>query len=713
VQDFVNWAKERDIVVGPGRGSAAGSLVSYLLNITNIDPIEYELLFERFLNPDRIAMPDIDLDFADTRRDEVIAYVREKYGADRVAQIITFGTMAARAAVRDTGRALGLPYTFCDMIAKLIPFHMSLEKSLANVQELKELYRTNTDAKRLLDEARRLEGVARHASTHACGVVITKEPITALVPLQHGTRGDNTVITQYEMHSIEALGLLKMDFLGLRNLTIIEETLKYIERDTGEKIDIDAISLNDATTFELLQRGETTGVFQLESGGMTRYLKDLKPTEFEDIIAMVALYRPGPMELLPHFISRKHGEESITYIHPNLEPILKNTYGVGVYQEQMMQIARDLAGFTLAEADTLRKAIGKKIKKLLDEQREKIIEGMEKNGIDTATAHKIWDLFPPFARYGFNRSHAACYALIAYQTAYLKAHWPEKFMAALLNAESNDVERVSHLTEEAKTMGIEVLAPDVNESGVAFAPRDKTTIRFGLGAIKNVGVALAHAIVDEREENGPFSSIEDFIIRLEAKDFNRKSLESLVKAGVFDTLEERSLLYGNLDNLIAFSREAHKIKHSQQSSLFDLVDTEAPPLSLRPTNEEIPKKTRLTWEKELLGLYVSSHPLAEVEQILKAHAEPIGELTSAPRQVRVGGIISKLKKIVTKTGQPMVFAELEDLSGKIEVVVFPTIFEKYSKLWQEEGVVLLNGKVQERDNALKFICEEARPLLSS
>ena len=423
VQDFVNWAKKNGIVVGPGRGSAAGSLVSYITNITNIDPIKYELMFERFLNPDRISMPDIDLDFTDTRRDEVIQYVKEKYGENRVAQIITFGTMAARAAIRDTGRVLGHPYSLCDFLAKLIPLGETLEGSLKNVAEFKEKYDSDPAAKNIIDMAKRLEGVARHASTHACGVVITKDSMDTTVPRQYASADDQTIITQYEMHAIEDLGLLKMDFLGLKNLTIIEEARNIIEHTRGIHLDIDNLPLHDNKAFELFQKGDTLGIFQLESSGMRRYLKELVPTELEDIIAMVSLYRPGPIELIPSFIKRKHGQEKITYLHPRLEPILKNTYGIGVYQEQMMKIAQDLGGFTLAEGDTLRKAIGKKIKHLLEKQKEKLIEGMTRGGINPKTAKAIWELFPPFARYGFNRSHAACYAMIAYQTAYLQSQF--------------------------------------------------------------------------------------------------------------------------------------------------------------------------------------------------------------------------------------------------------------------------------------------------
>lgn len=531
VQDLTNWAKLHGIAVGPGRGSAAGSLVSYILGITDVNPLPYDLLFERFLNPERIQMPDIDIDFADTRRDEVLAYAREKYGENRVAQIITFGTMAARAAVRDAGRALGLSYGFCDQVAKLIPFNLKLDETLEKVPELKDLYDTNPDAKRVLDAARHLEGVARHASVHACGTVISKDDVVNHVPLQIAPQDRANVITQFDMRSVEDLGLLKIDLLGLKNLTIIEETVRLIKELRGEDLTISELPLDDKKTFELLQAADTTGVFQFESSGMRRYMKDIVPTELEDLVALVALFRPGPMELIPSYIKRKHGKEKITYLHPKLEPILKTTYGIGVYQEQMMRIATDLAGYTLPEADTLRKAIGKKIKSLLDEQEEKLMSGLVKNGIDKRTAKAIWGLFPPFARYGFNKSHAVCYALIGYRTAYLKAHYPEEFMAALLNAEVSDIDRIAFLVAEAKQRGIEILQPDINKSFVNFTPEgDK--IRFGLLAIKNVGEAITRGIIEERLRRGPFASFVDFLSRVQHKDLNKKSLESLISRGV-------------------------------------------------------------------------------------------------------------------------------------------------------------------------------------
>ncbi len=1101
VQDFVNWAKQNGIVVGPGRGSAAGSLVSYILGITNIDPLKYNLLFERFLNPERISMPDIDLDFNDLRRDEVIDYVAQKYGRTHVAQIITFGTMAARQAIRDAGRALGMPYSFCDQIAKLIPFNPNygekigwLKKCLGTITELRNLYERDPEAKRLIDSAMKLEGVARHASTHACGVVISPEPLQEYLPLQYAVRREEaktadkeqSIVTQYEMHSIEDLGLLKMDFLGLRNLTIIENTLKLIQKIHALTIDIDKIPLDDKKTFELFQRGETRGLFQFEclsgdtfvsnttikqlyerhnkqrlesvyldegrvhknkivnvvksgkketytlilennwyiratadhyfmtangwkklseirggekvliktkakhmvyrlckmcggqiggryqnrsqlcytcsgrfyrnpskpfarekirasrvkffrqggtpwnlgvttennevwretarkiskalagrsleercgkeiadrikrtrseqnkgeknpmfgkpsphrrggyredlgfyvrsnweadfarilklwglkfyyeprqfeltrlngetlhytpdfytpanntfyeikgwlhdldqekiglfrqqfpqynfilvnttkfaelavkyrdlvawecpaipvkrqfqflkvksierygtedtydimmespgnnfvangflvhnSNGMQRYLKELKPTELEDLIAMVALYRPGPIELIPSYIRRKHGLEKIEYIHPRMEPILKNTYGICVYQEQLMQIARDLAGFTLPEADTLRKAVGKKIKKLLAEQEDKMTAGMIKNGVSERVARNIWELVPPFARYAFNRSHAACYALIAYQTGFLKAHYPTEFMTALLAAEGANIEKAAFFIEEAKSMGMEVLPPDINESLENFTLVGPGKIRFGLGAVKNVGQNIVEAVIRERKANGKFESINEFAERVCHKDFNKKSLEALIKCGALDMLGERNRLLGNLDMLLEYNRESQKQKTAGQTSLFGA----APGIKLSSLKlkefDPASKKERLAWEKELLGLYVTEHPFQEyVEKLKTNHVLPLKEIGGRRRDgfVSVGGIVSGVQKIVTKSGEPMLFVKLEDLSARTEILVFPKVLAKNPGLWQTEKALLVRGRLSDKDGVTKILCEEA------
>jgi DNA polymerase-3 subunit alpha len=716
VQDFVNWAKENRIVVGPGRGSAAGSLVSYVLNITNVDPLKYNLLFERFLRPGRSAgLPDIDLDFTDRRRDEVIEYVAQKYGRERVAQIITFGTMAARAAVRDVGRALGYTYTYCDQIAKMIPFGFTLDQTMEKIKEFKAAYEQDDQARRLIDLAQKLEGVARHASTHACGVVISREPLENIVPLQHPTQNEEAIVTQYEMHSIEDLGLLKMDFLGLKNLTIIEDTLARIYKVHGKSIDINYIPVDDKKVFQILQKGQTTAVFQLESDGMKRYLKQLKPSEFEDIIAMVALYRPGPMQLIADYIARKHKKKKIEYLHPKLEPILKNTYAIPVYQEQIMEIARSLAGFSLAEADVLRKAIGKKIKKLLMEQKDKFIDGCVKNNIDRKIAQKIWAWIEPNARYSFNRSHAASYATIAYQTAYLKAHYPAEFMSSVLTSERADVERIAFLIGECKKMGLEVLPPDINESFRNFSVvAGKNQIRFGLLAIKNVGHNVVEEILQERKERGPYASIDDFISRVNPKVLNKKSLESLIKAGVFDKLSERGQLLANVEKLLDRARETQKNKTNGQRGLFDGMKLTSSPTTLTPSPPSS-ESEKLKWEKELLGLYVSGHPLKKYIKIMAKKALPVGQVTQnlEGKLVKVGGIISSIKKIITKKGQPMLFVNLEDQTDRIELVVFPRVIESYPTLFQENKVVFVSGRVDLRDNTPKIICNTIEEILET
>ncbi|TSC53579.1 MAG: DNA polymerase III subunit alpha [Parcubacteria group bacterium LiPW_39] len=739
VHDFVNWAKQNGIVVGPGRGSAPGSLVSYILNITSIDPLKYDLLFERFLNPERISMPDFDLDFADTRRDEVISYVRQKYGDDHVAQIITFGTMASRAAIRDAGRAMGYAYQLCDQVAKAVPFGLNLERAMHESVELHQMYDSDEQVKKLIDMALKLEGVARHASTHAAGVVITKEPLNKIVPLQHPTQDDQTIVTQYEMHSIEDLGLLKIDFLGLKTLTQIENTAKIVKNIKNQTIDVASLPLDDKATYKLLQEARTTGVFQLESGGMKRHLKELKPTVFEDIIAMVSLYRPGPMDLLPDFIARKHGLKKMEYLHPELESILKNTYGIVVYQEQVMEIAVKLAGFTMPEADTLRKAMGKKIKKLMDEQRAKLIDGMVRNNIPGSTAEKIWEFIAPFAQYGFNKSHATCYALLGYQTAYLKAHFPTEFMAALMNSESDDIERIAFLVDECRQMNINVLAPDINESLGTFTvinphtllPKDGSAtsiiekgvgvkdevIRFGLKAVKNVGSNVVDAIVKEWKQNGPYDTISEFIERVKDKDLNKKSLESLIKCGAMDKLGERGQLLFNLEMLLNYAREVQRPQTNGQASLFFLPGANGkkngllPPLKLQPAPPAT-KKERLDWEKELLGLYISDHPASEYEALIGKMAILPSKLSGqlVGKNVKVGGAISRIQKIITKTGRPMLFVSLEDLKGKVEVLIFPKTLERTPTLWQEGKIIIVSGRLDDKDGNFKILCEEAQEL---
>jgi len=712
VQDFVKWAKEKRIVVGPGRGSVGGSLAAYVLGITNVDPLKYNLLFERFINPERISPPDIDLDFTDRRRNEVIEYVGQKYGRDKVSQIITFGTMASRAVIRDVGRALMYPYSYCDQLAKMIPLGMTLDQTLANVADFRKIYLEDQKAQKLIDFAKKLEGVARHASTHACGVVISKEPLDNIVPLQHPNQDDKTIVTQYEMHSIEDLGILKMDFLGLKNLTIIEDTLARIYKVQGKSIDIENIPLDDKATYKLLQRTETVGVFQLESDGMRRYLKELKSSGLDDIIAMVALYRPGPMQFIPDYIAGKHKKKTIEYLHPKLKPVLEETYGICVYQEQVMRIARDLAGFTLSEADVLRKAIGKKIKKLLMDQKEKFIKGCEKNEIPGSVAQKIWHWFEPFAQYSFNKSHATAYALIAYQTAYLKTNFPVEFMASFLTSEKADVERIGFLIGECKKMGIEVLAPDINESLANFTVIPPMQIRFGLLAIKNVGENIVKAIVEERKGNGPYHSISDFVSRVNSKDLNKKSLESLIKAGAFDKFGERNQLLQNMERLLEFSRETQRTKSNGQQGLFAGQGA-----SFQLTTAILATKTeKLAWEKELLGLFVSSHPLEDFSKILEQKTQSIEKIKAnfaklVRKPVKIGGIISSVKKIVTKSGRPMLFMNLEDMKDKIEVVVFPSQIERNPTAFQENKIVFISGRVDDRNGTPKVICESIEEIV--
>jgi len=716
VQDFVNWAKQNRIVVGPGRGSAGGSLVAYLTNITNVDPLKHNLLFERFLNPERISMPDIDLDFADRRRDEVIKYVGQKYGQDHVAQIITFGTMAARAVVRDVGRALQYTYSYCDSLAKMIPMGMDLAETLEKVDEFKDKYETDPLCKRLVDLGKKLEGVARHASTHACGVVISAEPLTNTVPLQRPPKeGDEGIITQYEMHGIEDLGLLKMDFLGLKNLTIIEDTLARIYvLHNNLKIDLDAIPYDDPKTYKLLQDALTTSVFQLESDGMKRYLKELHPTQFEDITAMVALYRPGPMQFIPDYIERKHSRQKIEYLHPKLEPILRETQGICIYQEQLMKIAQEICGFTLGEADVLRKAVGKKIKDLLDAQETKFIDGAVKNGVSKKIAEELWQWILPFASYGFNKSHSAAYATIAYQTAYLKAHYPVEFMASVLTSERADVERISFLIDECKKMEVEVLPPNINESLKNFTVvPDKNQIRFGLLAVKNVGVNIIDAVVEERKLAGQFKSIGDFIYRVKSKDLNKKSMEALIKAGAFDQFAERNQLLQNLEKMLEIARENNKNGNSKQIGLFasagvkianDIKLELAPPA----TNFE-----KLSWEKELLGLYVSSHPLNGFKKLFENKTTAISKIDASfvEKKVIVGGLVSSVKKIITKNGKPMLFIKLEDLTGKTEVVIFPNLLERNPVALQENKIIFVAGRVDDRNGEIKIVADDAQEIL--
>lgn len=705
VQDYINWAKKNGVLVGPGRGSAAGSIVAFALGITDIEPLRYGLLFERFLNPDRVSLPDIDTDFADRGRGKVLEYVTQKYGADHVAGIITFGTLMPRAAVRDAARVLGLSFQEADVIAKVIPppvqgKHTPLKQAIVEAPDFAAMYNGNPMARRVVDLAMKLEGNPRHASQHACGFVIGDRPLVQRVPLQQGQHEDIALITQYSLNSAEAAGLVKMDFLGLSNLTVIEDALEIISAVHGVTVDVDNAPLDDVTTFELLGRGDTTGVFQLESDGMKRYIKELKPSAFEDIIAMVSLYRPGPMQFIESFIRRKHGIEKVVYEHPLMENAFRETYGIPVYQEQVMQVAKDMAGFTGGEADTLRKAMGKKIAELMAKMKVKFVEGSVKNGVKEAVATAVFQKLEDFAAYGFNKSHAACYAMIAYRTAYLKAHYPAEFMAALMNSDAGNIDRITIEVEECQRMGLTVMAPDVNESFAGFAVvKDTKNIRWGLSAIKNVGSEIAEEIVRERKRNGTFADLADVLSRVRSNAFNKKTLEALVKSGAFDRFGDRSQLVGNLDTLVLYNKHVQHEQDRNQTSLFDVGPSIVEhKVELRHI-DAIPSSLLLTWEKELLGLYVSSHPAKLFyEQFMpyvnKASAIP-GYDDGA--MVKVAGVISAVKQIFTKKkNEPMAFVRLEDPSGSLECVVFPKLYVQIRHRLNPDAMVIVAGKVSER-----------------
>jgi DNA polymerase-3 subunit alpha len=725
VHDYVNWAKNHGVVVGPGRGSAAGSIVAYALKITNLDPLQYGLLFERFLNPDRISMPDIDMDFDDVKRKDVIQYVSDLYGHDRVAGIITFGTMAARAAVRDVGRVLGWTFQEVDRVAKAIPppvqgKHIPLEVSIKENPDFKAIYDNEPRAKQLIDLAIKLEGTTRHASQHACGIVIAPRPLAEYAPLQKAQGGDVEQVIQYSLHSAEVSGLLKMDFLGLSNLTVIRESIEIIEAVHGESVVIDSIPLDDKETYALLGRGETTGVFQFESDGMKKYIRELKPSVFEDLIAMGALYRPGPLGagLVDSYILRKHGKEKVTYLHPLTENALKSTYGIPVYQEQVMQVSKDMAGFTSGEADTLRKAMGKKIAKLMAEMREKFVAGSIKNGVAKQTAEDIFQQFEEFAAYGFNKSHSACYGMISYQTAYLKAHWPACFMAALLNSDCTNLDRITIEVEECVRIGMVVLPPDVNESYSRFsvvresvttkASEMKPTIRFGLLAIKGLGEDVVEQIITERKAKGPFQSLTDFVSRVPAKAINRKSLECLIRSGAMDRFGDRNQLLFNMDSILEFRKDRERESSSGQFNLFAVAAAAPPALQLKsapPAN----KRDMLAWEKELLGLYVSEHPFREYSDRLRPILTKVVDLPQhkKAKSIRIGGVVVQSKKILTKNNESMVFVRLEDLSGGVEVVVFPRTLKETPTLWEVDTPLVVAGRPQEKDGEMKVLAETA------
>jgi len=707
VQDFINWGKDRGIIFGPGRGSAAGSIVSYAVRITELDPLKYDLLFERFLNPDRISMPDVDIDIQDTRRDEVIQYCTEKYGTERVANIVTFGKMAARAAVRDVARVLQVPYADSDRLAKLIPppvqgRHIPLSVSVKEDPDLKREYDTNPTVKTVLDYAIQLEGTIRSHGVHAAGVVIAPDDIVKFAPVEMSQKG--VVATQYPMGPVEELGLLKMDFLGLSNLTTINNALRIIKKVFETDINLDEIPLDDEKTFALLQRGDTTGVFQLESAGMKRYLRELKPTVFDDIIAMVALYRPGPMQFIDSFIKRKHGEEEIRYMHGKMEGALQSTYGVLVYQEQVMQISKDLSGFTGGEADTLRKAIGKKNVEMMNKMKTRFVEGAaEVSGADPKQMEIFWKQLEDFAAYCFNKSHAACYGLIAYWTAYLKAHFPEAFMAALMTSDQGDLERLAIEMNECKHMGIKVLSPDVNESFVEFAVvPGKKEIRFGMAAIKGVGTAAVEEILRAREDS-KFATVEEFAKRVSTSRVNKKAWESLIKTGAFDALADRSDLLFNLETIQAFASKLQKEALSGQTDLFGGLGTSAaiaqPSVAMLDAPVKHTDKERLTWERELLGLYISAHPLDHYDAYFNEQTVPMSELSTDidGKAITVGGLISSVRSIVTKSGSKMAFVKIEDKVSETEIIVFPSIYEIVGGQLLQDSVIRVTGKVNARD----------------
>ncbi|HEX2171824.1 MAG TPA: DNA polymerase III subunit alpha [Dehalococcoidia bacterium] len=729
VWDFTSFARQRKIYLGV-RGSAAGSIVLYCLGITDIDPLENKLVFERFLNIERKEMPDIDMDFADDRRHEVIEYVNRKYGPDHVAQIVTFGTLGAKAAVRDVGRALAQPLSTVDRVARLIPtaVNMSLDRAMAENTELAGLYRDDPEVRRLIDIAKQLEGVCRHASTHAAGVVISKDPLTDHAPLQRPGKSDgegSSFVTQYGMEALAQIGLLKMDFLGLINLTILARAVEFIKQTRGIEIDILDLPLDDAKTFELLGAGETTGVFQLEGPGMRKYIKELKPTTISDVAAMIALYRPGPMAHIPRFIDSKAGRTPIEYLHPVLEPILSETYGVIVYQDQVLFIVREVAGYSLGQADIFRKAMGKKIREKMAQERQNFIEGAKQRGFTEGLAIQIFELIEPFAGYAFNKAHSACYARVAYQTAYLKANYPVEYLAALLALHQDTTEKLVTGVAEARRLGIEILPPSVNASRVSFAverrdpngdPASALAIRFGLSAIKNVGEGAAEAIVKAREEGGPFGSIEDFCRRVDLRSVGKRALECLIKVGALDDLGDRGGLLASVDRLVNIAQQQQKLKESGQSTMFDLLGQSVPVPTPEIAIQVIPveRRQRLEWEKELLGVYLSEHPFSQAQRYARGRVDTfcgqIGTELDGQRVV-VAGIVKQVRVLSTKASKQFVSAMLEDLEGSCEVTVWSEIYERTRDLWKDDAILLVTGRVRTRDLRASIICDDAAPLM--
>ncbi len=716
VWDFIDHAKKKGIFVGPGRGSAAGALIAYCLRITDLDPIKYELLFERFLNPARVSMPDIDIDFEDERRDEVLAYVTEKYGQDKVAQVITYGTLAAKAAVKDVGRAYGIPFQEMNQLSKLIPSRpgTKLAEALESEPELSDEYEKNGQFQTIYDTALKLEGTVRQTGVHACAVMISDAPLTNYTPLQKAPGGNEAIITQFSMKPLESLGLLKMDFLGLRNLTILKKALEIIKERHEVDIDLSKIPMSDEKTFEMLSEGKTTGVFQLESAGMKRYLKELKPSAFDDVIAMGALYRPGPMQFIPDYIAGKHGTREVQYVHDDLKPIIEKTYGIAVYQEQILQIAQKFAGFSLGEADLLRRAIGKKIAEELMAQREKFIQGGVAQGYKEKLATDIFDkVIEPFANYGFNKSHAACYGLISYQTAYLKAHYPAEFMAALLTADQDNTDRVVIDIRECEEMGIKILPPDINESYQNFMVTGENTIRYGLTAVKNLGKDTIEHMLEARKEGGAFKDLADLIHRVPQKCVNKKSFEALIMSGALDDFGDRNALKHSVEIITNYAKQYGKGQMGDQTDLFGMLSErhgEEHPIEL----SKVAVATwfqKLQWEKEALGMYVSDHPLKGMRQYMERKVTLIGRLSASlsDREVTIGGLVNEFRKVTTKRGEQMAVLELEDLSGKISVVIFPRSFKTMTSvefIGNDAYFLMIKGKVDRRNGELQFIGRE-------
>ncbi len=712
VGDLLRFARENKILTNI-RGSVAGSLTTYLLGITNVNPIIYKLPFERFLNPERPSLPDIDMDFADNRRAEMIAYVKQKYGEDRVAQIGTFGTMMAKGSVRDVARALGYEYSVGDRISSMIPLGsqgmpMTIDHAMELVPELATAYKKESVTREIIDLAKKMEGCVRHVSVHAAGVVISPKPLYEFTPVQLDPKGGD-IITQYDMYQIEDVGLPKFDFLGIRNLSILADAVKIVEKTKGIKVDIENVDLEDKKTFKLLALGQTEGLFQLNGSGMTAYLKQLRPTSIHDINAMVALYRPGPMQFIPLYIERKYKPHLVKYLDPSLEPILKQTYGVLVYQDDLLMIAINIAGYSWGEADKFRKAVGKKIPEEMAKQKERFISGcVEYSKWPLKKAEELWNWIEPFAAYGFNKAHSASYGRVAYQTAYMKANFPCEYMTAILTAESGDVEKIAEIVKECKAMNINVLPPDINQSFRDFTYINENTIRFGLYTIKNLGGDIGEAIIEERKKNGKFTSIGNFLDRVKHKNLNKKSLEALIKSGSMDELGERGQLLANVEDMLIYNKEGNKNNANQISLFGGDSEIKMPEFKLRDS-EPAKQNEKLSWEKELLGLYISGHPLERLRSKLESkpiNIKKIKEELGNGHPITIGGMLTSVKKVITKKNDSMAFVNIEDLTGNIEAVIFPKLYQANTSLIESEKCVAISGKITVR-NGEKSIAIEA------